>query len=227
MAEQDTTSALAPRLAEEIRDKLIAGELKPGQRLSEATLSVGMDVSRNSLREAFRLLTKEGLLRHEHNRGVFVATPSMASIIDIYRVRRIIECQALAKAYPNHPAVARMRLAVERARVARGDKDWGTVGSQNMVFHAAIVDLADSQRLNAFYAQIAAELRLSFGLLAEPELLHAPYVDLNAAILEKLEDGMPAEASAALEAYLTQSERTVLAAFSRIDVRNSSGNVYS
>lgn len=53
-----------------------------------------MDVSRNSLREAFRLLTKEGLLRHEHNRGVFVATPSVASIIDIYRVRRTIECQA-------------------------------------------------------------------------------------------------------------------------------------
>ncbi|ACE92697.1 putative transcriptional regulator protein, GntR family [Rhizobium etli CIAT 652] len=213
MTEQDTTLALAPRLAEELRDKLIAGELKPGQRLSEAALSVGMDVSRNSLREAFRLLTKEGLLRHEHNRGVFVATPSVASIIDIYRVRRTIECQALAKAYPNHPAVARMCLAVERARAARSDKDWGTVGSQNMVFHAAIVDLADSQRLNAFYAQIAAELRLSFGLLADPELLHAPYVDLNAAIVEKLEAGMTAEASDALEAYLTQSERTVLAAF--------------
>lgn len=220
MAEQDTTSALAPRLAEEIRDKLIAGELKPGQRLSEAALSDGLDVSRNSLREAFRLLTKEGLLRHEPNRGVFVATPSMSSIMDIYRVRRMVECQAVAKAYPNHPAVARMRAAVTRAKVARDAKAWGTVGSENMVFHAAIVDLADSQRLNAFYAQIAAELRLSFGLLDDPELLHAPYVDLNAAILEKLEAGMTAEAAAALEAYLAQSERTVLAAFSRIDPSN-------
>ncbi|MBX4960007.1 GntR family transcriptional regulator [Rhizobium binae] len=216
MVEQNITSALAPRLAEEIRDKLIAGELKPGQRLSETALSAGLDVSRNSLREAFRLLTKEGLLRHEPNRGVFVATPSMASIIDIYRVRRVIECQALAKAYPNHPAVARMRAAVMRAKLAREAKDWSMVGSENMVFHAAIVDLADSHRLNTFYAQIAAELRLSFGLLSDPELLHAPYVDLNAAILEKLEAGMTAEASAALEAYLMQSERTVLAAFSRI-----------
>lgn len=223
MIEQVTTSTLAPRLAEQIRDRLIAGELKPGQRLSEAALSADLDVSRNSLREAFRLLTKEGLLRHEPNRGVFVATPSMASIIDIYRVRRMVECQALAKAYPNHPAVARMRDAVERARVARDERQWSKVGSENMVFHAAIVELADSQRLNAFYAQIAAELRLSFGLLADPELLHAPYVDLNAAILEKLEAGMTAEASAALEAYLVQSERTVLAAFSRIDTGNASG----
>jgi DNA-binding GntR family transcriptional regulator len=216
MTEQDTTSALAPRLAEQIRDKLIAGELKPGQRLSEPGLSADLSVSRNSLREAFRLLTKEGLLRHEPNRGVFVSSPSMASIIDIYRVRRLIECQALAKAYPHHPAVARMREAVELAKVARDEKAWVRVGSQNMVFHGAIVELADSQRLNAFYAQIAAELRLSFGLLADPELLHAPYVDLNATILAKLEAGRPEEAATALEAYLAQSERTVLAAFSRI-----------
>ncbi|MBZ7924351.1 GntR family transcriptional regulator [Ensifer adhaerens] len=217
MAEQNHASALAPRLAADIRDKLIAGEFKPGQRLSEPALSADLEVSRNSLREAFRLLTKEGLLRHQPNRGVFVATPSMASIIDIYRVRRVIECQAVSRAYPNHPAVGRMRSAVERAKVARTAGDWRVVGSENMKFHAAIVELADSERLNAFYAQISAELRLSFGLLADPELLHAPYVDLNVAILEKLEAGMLAEASTALEAYLMQSERTVLAAFSRID----------
>ena len=216
MADPETISALAPRLAEDIRGKLIAGDLKPGQRLSETALSAELSVSRNSLREAFRLLTKEGLLRHEPNRGMFVATPSMASIIDIYRVRRLIECQALAKAYPHHPAVARMRMAVDKARAARDDKAWGLVGSQNMVFHAAIVELADSQRLNVFYAQIAAELRLSFGLLADPELLHAPYVDLNAAILAQLEAGEPEKAASMLDAYLVQSERTVLAAFSRI-----------
>ncbi len=216
MAETDTTAALAPRLAEAIRDRLISGELKPGQRLSEAALSADFEVSRNSLREAFRLLTKDGLLQHEPNRGVFVATPSMASIIDIYRVRRIVEGQALSNAYPNHPAVARMKAAVEAARAARELNDWISVGSENMKFHAAIVDLADSQRMSGFYAQIAAELRLSFGLLREPELLHAPYVEMNAAILAKLEAGDPKAAAAALDAYLVQSERTVLAAFSRI-----------
>ncbi|WP_428423893.1 GntR family transcriptional regulator [Pararhizobium sp.] len=216
MTDQDMTSALAPRLAEAIRNKLIAGELKPGHRLSEVKLSTDLQVSRNSLREAFRLLTKEGLLRHEPNRGVFVAIPSMASIIDIYRVRRVIECRAVAQAYPKHPAVGRMRAAVEEARAACARSDWGTVGSANMVFHAAIVDLADSERLNAFYLQIAAELRLSFGLLDSPELLHEPYIELNAAIVEKLDAGEMQEAAAALESYLLQSERTVLAAFSRI-----------
>lgn len=48
MAEQNHASALAPRLAADIRDKLIAGEFKPGQRLSEPALSADLEVSRNS-----------------------------------------------------------------------------------------------------------------------------------------------------------------------------------
>lgn len=220
MTHHDPALTLAQRLAEQIRARLIDGELKPGQRLSEAALSGDFDVSRNSLREAFRLLTKEGLLRHEPNRGVFVSTPSMASIIDIYRVRRLIECRALERAYPEHPAVQRMHAAVETALKCREKKDWVGVGSANMMFHAAIVDLADSMRLNAFYGQIAAELRLSFGLLDDPEFLHAPYVDLNAAILEQLKAGKSIEAARALEAYLERSERTVLAAFSRLGERS-------
>ena len=52
-------------------------------------------------------------------------------------------------------------------------------------------------------------------LLHNPEMLHAPYVDMNEEILRRLEAGQPQEAAAALEAYLGQSERTVLAAFAR------------
>ena len=82
---------LTERIAEEIRSQLVKGVLSPGQRLSEAALSEALDISRNTLREVFRMLTKEGLLVHEPNKGVSVAVPSMASIIDIYRVRRMIE----------------------------------------------------------------------------------------------------------------------------------------
>ena len=215
MAQQETSANLAQRLAETLRSRLINGELKPGQRLSEASLTATFDVSRNTLREAFRLLTKEGLLRHEPNRGVFVETPSMASIVDIYRVRRMIECGAIEHAYPKHPAVKRMRQAVEMALACRADDDWPGVGSANMVFHASIIDLADSGRLREFFSQISAELRLSFGLLDDPEFLHAPYLDLNKAILELVEADKPKEAAIMLGDYLIQSERTVLRAFAR------------
>ncbi|MBD8492917.1 GntR family transcriptional regulator [Pseudomonas syringae] len=206
---------LGESITQEMRRMLVEGELVPGQRLSEAALAESLQISRNTLREAFRVLTQEGLLKHEPNRGVSVAVPDMASIIDIYRIRRFIECQAISQGRPQHPGTVHMREAVEAGMRARENQDWTAVGTANMRFHRAIVELADSSRLVAFYGQISAELRLAFGRLKNPEFLHSPYVDMNAAILRTLEEGRADEASTLLEAYLVQSERTVLAAFER------------
>ncbi|WP_211195545.1 GntR family transcriptional regulator, partial [Stenotrophomonas maltophilia] len=77
----DAASALPRTLGEsittELRRMLVEGELVPGQRLSEAALAESLDISRNTLREAFRVLTREGLLTHEPNRGVTVPSGNM------------------------------------------------------------------------------------------------------------------------------------------------------
>lgn len=207
---------LAEETASRLRNDIIGGSLPPGQRLSEARLSADLGVSRNTLREVFRLLTREGLLRHAPHRGVFVAEPSMATIVDIYRVRRLIEIPALAHAWPRHEAVDRMRRAVATAHAAREAGDWRQVGSANMEFHSAIVALTDSARLQSFFAQIIAELRLAFGLLDSPERLHEPYITRNAQILDRLTSGDPAAAAALMAQYLDESERVILAAFARL-----------
>lgn len=209
-------AGLAEDTASRLRGDIVGGRLPPGRRLSETRLAADLGVSRNTLREVFRLLTREGLLRHEPHRGVFVAVPSMATIVDIYRVRRLVEVPALAQAWPRHGAVDLMRDAVGRARAAREARDWQGVGSANMDFHAAIVALSDSDRLQVFFARIVAELRLAFGLLDSPERLHAPYVDRNAEILDLLDRGEQAGAAALLARYLDESERVVLSAFARL-----------
>jgi len=206
---------LTEGIAEQLRQKITMGEFSPGQRLSEQALSDSLGISRNTLREVFRMLTKDGLIKHAPNRGVFVAVPSIASIIDIYRVRRLIECQALAQAYPRHPAKKKMREAVQAALRLHHSGDWVAVGTANMAFHMAIVELADSERLNLMFASVLAELRLAFGLLGDPEFLHAPYVDMNVGILELAEAGEFAKASKALNDYLVHSERIVLAVYAR------------
>lgn len=207
----------AETVAAGIRAAIISGEYTPGSRLSEAALVEDFGVSRNTLREALRMLTQEGLLVRRPHAGVIVAVPSLASIIDIYRVRRMIEVQALRSAPPRHPAARALSAAVDTALAAREAGDWATVGTANMEFHRAIVSLADSARLDRVYANVSAELRLAFGLVDDPEYLHAPYVDRNVSVLRSYMEGRSDEAADDLDAYLVQSERTLLAAYARRD----------
>ncbi|CAM3071652.1 GntR family transcriptional regulator [Paracoccus nototheniae] len=210
-------SGLAQDTAARLRDQIITGQLRPGQRLSEARLAADLSVSRNTLREVFRLLVHEGLLTHLPHRGVSVAVPSMAGVLDIYRLRRLIEIPALAQAWPRHTAIARMAGDVASARAASAAGDWQGVGSANMRFHAGIVALADSPRLTGFFAQTMAELRLAFGLLDDPEQLHAPFLQDNGAILDLLQQDQPLAAADRLAAYLDRSERVVMTAFARLE----------
>ena len=75
-------ASTAGRVAEILRSHVTEGRLPPGTRLSEEDIGAALGVSRNTLREAFRLLAHERLLVHEFNRGVFVRKP-MAPTLDL------------------------------------------------------------------------------------------------------------------------------------------------
>ncbi|HBY9716935.1 TPA: GntR family transcriptional regulator [Klebsiella aerogenes] len=210
---KNSGASLSESVSQCLRERIISAEFMPGQRLTEVSLSENLSVSRNTLREAFRLLEREGLLEYKTNRGVFVITPGRETIADIYRVRKIVECQALNEAFPAHPAVKRMRQAVEQELCLSTRGDWKGTGTANMAFHGAIVDLANSQRLSRFYSKILAELRLIFVMFNDPEHLHRPFITMNQSILSFVEEGDAPAAVVTLERYLGQSERMLLAAF--------------
>ena len=200
----------AARAVEQLRTSMINGELAPGTRLAEVSLTALLGVSRNTLREAFSTLIEEGLLVRQPHRGVSVATLSSAQIADIYRVRAVLECSALAQAPIDPPRAEGMRAAVDEAdrAVARGD--WRGVGTANMHFHEQIVALAGSPRLDGWMEQLTAELRLAF--VAAPDLaaLHRPFVPMNAEITAVYEGGDAGRAADVLRDYLLTSERIVL-----------------
>ncbi|WP_217133740.1 GntR family transcriptional regulator [Leucobacter chinensis] len=223
-AERTVTLSRAEAVAHALRSHISAGTLAPGDRLVEAELTQEHGVSRNTLREAFRLLSQEGLVTHIPNRGALVATPSITSIIDLYRVRRMIECQAIRGSLPKHPAITAMRRAVTMAVKGRDENDWTRVGTANIAFHAAIIELADSPRLRQLFDNYTAELRLAFGLIDDPEYLHAPFIDQNLAIVELIEAGKTAEAADLLDDYLVRAERILLAAYERLSETSPSGN---
>ncbi|MEV0950578.1 GntR family transcriptional regulator [Promicromonospora sp. NPDC050249] len=201
------TTDRAERSADAIRELIVTGRLTPGQRLSEQAVSETLDVSRNTLREAFRILVHEGLLVRRPNAGVAVARPTLADVVDIYRVRRLIEVPALAGGDPAHPGARTMRDAVDAALAARLGGDWRDIAAANMRFHSGIVALASSPRLDRVHANLSAELRLSFGLLGENGAFFDGFVDRNASLLRRFLSGDADGAAADLNRYLTDSER--------------------
>jgi DNA-binding GntR family transcriptional regulator len=200
----------AARAVEQLRSSMINGELAPGTRLSESSLTGPLGVSRNTLREAFSTLIEEGLLVRRPHRGVFVATLSSAQIADIYRVRVLLECSALEQAPTDPPHAAGMRAAVDEAQRGVAAGDWRAVGTANMHFHEQIVALAGSPRLDGWMRQLTAELRLAFAAAPNIEALHRPFVAMNDEITTRYEAGQAREAAAMLRDYLLTSERVVL-----------------
>ncbi|MFW6597618.1 GntR family transcriptional regulator [Propionibacteriaceae bacterium Y2011] len=212
-----TVPAPTPRttIAEDLRRRIIDGEFAPGSRLSEAAMTAHLDVSRNTVREAFRLLQAQGLVEHVAHRGVSVVSPTVADVVDIYRARRALECHVLGHAAPRHPRVAAMQAAIEQGEAAAAADDWRVVGTANMAFHESLVALSDSPRLMRSFGNVLAELRLAFLEIDDSEGLHHPFVGRNRALLDTLVEQGPAAAATALERYLVDSERVVLAALTR------------
>lgn len=208
-------SSTAERLADVLRRRITEGDLPPGTRLSEELLVSAMGVSRNTLREAFRLLTHERLLVHRMHRGVFVPELGEDDLVDLYRLRRSIECDVLERLDP-HASAERfddLRADVQAAEKAQVRGDWQEVGTANMRFHRHLVGLAGSRRMDELADRLLAEVRLLFSVIDAPRELHERYVSRNRRLLELLQAGDPKAAALELADYLCESEETLLAAF--------------
>jgi DNA-binding GntR family transcriptional regulator len=205
-------SSTAERVADILRDRIIEGFFSPGQRLSEESISEALGVSRNTLREAFRLLGHERLLEHRLNRGVFVRLPSVEDVRDLYQVRRVLEGAAVRRA-PSEEALALIKEAVRDAERAAAEDDWQGVGTANIRYHQALVSLNDSRRLDEIMRQLLAELRLVFHVMENPRAFHEPFVDRNRTLLALIESGEPEKAAAYLDDYLDHAERLLIHAY--------------
>lgn len=216
-------ASTAGRVADVLRARITEGHLRPGTRLSEEDIGAALGVSRNTLREAFRLLGHERLLVHEFNRGVFVRRLTADDVRDLYQVRRILECGAVRRlaerlasdSAPSSTAdlLAPVRAAVEEGESAAARDAWVAVGTANMHFHQAVADLAQSPRVTEVMDHLLAELRLVFHVMDAPQAFHATYLPENRAILELLEAGDLAGAEAAIATYLDAAEAQLVEAY--------------
>ncbi|HJP77393.1 MAG TPA: GntR family transcriptional regulator [Pseudonocardiaceae bacterium] len=208
----DRTST-AERVADILRTRIIEGYFPPGTRLSEQTIVSELGISRNTLREAFRLLTHERLLLHELHRGASVRKLSVEDVVDLYRVRKAVECAAVRQLVADHPGIERIADAVADGERAGESGDWGHVGTANLRYHQAIVALAESPRLDDLMRGVLAELRLVFHVMADPRRFYEPYLARNREILAVIQAGDVARADRMLAEYLADAERQLVEAY--------------
>ncbi len=92
---------LRERILETIRDAIIKGALKPGEKVAEPELAERFGISRTPIREAFRQLESEGYLTVIPRKGAVVAAFSQKDIEEFYAIKSILEGYAARRACEN------------------------------------------------------------------------------------------------------------------------------
>jgi DNA-binding GntR family transcriptional regulator len=158
-------------VAAKLRERIFAGGLAPGSFVDEPALCAELSISRTPLREALKVLTAEGLLRHEPRRGCFVSQITEQDLDEIFPVIALLEGRCAFEAANNATdadlvALEQLHDRLQRsARAKRITEYYET----NFAIHEAIILLAN----NRWLAQVIGDLR-KIVKLARLQQLHAP-----------------------------------------------------
>jgi DNA-binding GntR family transcriptional regulator len=199
------------RVSDALRDLITQGDLPPGTPLRELSLSQTLGVSRNTMREALRLLGHEGLVDYHIHRGVSVKRLSADDVRDLYRTREALELIAIDySATAPREALEGISEIVSSAEEAALAGDWKEVATLDIVFHQRIVQLIGSEHVETFFRRIVAELRLGFAAI-EPSM-HDRFVSWNRILADLLLAGDVKRSRDEMRGYLVAAEAMILEA---------------
>ena len=157
------SNSLHHQVADTLREQIFAGLLTPGSFLDEVALCERLDISRTPLREALKVLTSEGLLRHEPRRGCFVNEVTEQDLDDIFPVIALLEGRCAFEAARNATDADLLELGVLHDRLnshakAKRINDYYAV---NFAIHEAIILLANNRWLAQSITDLRKILKLS------------------------------------------------------------------
>jgi len=142
----------------ELKRRILALELKPGERIYEPAMAAALHVSRTPLREAVRRLISESLLEQQPTGAVLVPVLDEAAISDLFEVRAAMESlmarNACLKATEADIEALRRILARNAAMVEFADDAM----QQGMSLHAKIAEIAGNTWARRFHAQITGHM---------------------------------------------------------------------
>jgi DNA-binding GntR family transcriptional regulator len=210
-------NSLHDEVAAKLRDRIFAGDLAPGSFVDEPALCAELSISRTPLREALKVLTAEGLLRHEPRRGCFVSQITEQDLDEIFPVIALLEGRCAFEAAGNATdadldALEQLHVRLQRSASAKRFTEYYEA---NYAIHEAIIVLAN----NRWLAQVTGDLRKILRL-ARMQQLRAPgrleqslseHMAVYAALKARDAEG----AEAAMRTHLTR-QRVALSELARL-----------
>lgn len=197
---------------QKLRESIITGQLKPGDRLMEIKLANAMGVSRTPVREAIRKLQSEGLVIMNARRGAVVAPINEQDMREILEIRKALEslaCQLVAvKATKEN--IEELRSINNVMRKAIDDGDISTITEQDVCFHETITELAANNHLASMLDQIKEHLyryRLEFIKELKNKYVLAEEHDK---IIDAIESKNPKTAGREIEKHIELQERYII-----------------
>lgn len=134
---------------QQVRQLIASGELRPGQQIVQDSLANNLGVSRVPLREALKVLEGEGQVTYHPHRGYFVANLSVTDLVEVYRIRAILEDEALRVGIPlvTDEQLKHIESLAQVVRKASQGQDVASISAANRAFHFAIFEASNLPRL--------------------------------------------------------------------------------
>lgn len=201
------SQTLEERVYDELREKILTGQLVSGQKLVQEDLAAEFGVSRTPLRSAIAQLSRENFVRMSQRSEAYVAEFGPERIADLFELRAVLEgliCRLLAPVIERKQTIylrSLMASVADRLDVA-GD---ATYRDADIEFHTHLTDLAHEHGFSHLLDPVHSVMRMSLsqGILRAPAETHAEHID----IIDALEAG---DADAAERAMITHIRKTIV-----------------
>ncbi|NUR88828.1 MAG: GntR family transcriptional regulator [Nonomuraea sp.] len=208
-AEEEPSGLSLDQLAYEwVRQRIIDGTFKPGERIRERTVAEELGISRIPIREAFPRLESEGFIRSLPRRGAVVASLTVRDVNELYDVRGSLEVLATRLAAERcalGASAEALGRILEEAESAVAANDGVLLSATNSRFHAAILALSDNRLLQDLMAPIVGRVNRLFYIV--PESFQVNFHHEHAELFRAISSGQPDLAAALAFAHVEHSRR--------------------
>jgi DNA-binding GntR family transcriptional regulator len=150
---------------EAVRDAIVAGRLRPGERIKEIPLAEELGFSRAPVRDALRLLERDGLVELVPNRGAIVPELRAVDVLEVYALRAALGTLALHKLMLDHGSLAPLERELARLVRAGERRRAREAADADLAYQQAVVDEAGLPRVASEFERLTWPVRMFLGAL--------------------------------------------------------------